>query len=166
MIGTPILVKRIGQTRVEWALLTVIALVCAVLLFLQYRWTGELSRAEPALLRAGLNEQLRRLTRAFNNDIRETCTTLLPDANEIRVLGTVEAHRIRDAQWVSSHDRSLFTRIEIVALSRENSRCTASTMAAELLRWIGRRTGSLFARRWPLASRAWGGPRTPGKTRT
>jgi signal transduction histidine kinase len=108
-------VKRIGQTRIEWALLAVIALVCVVLSFLQYRWTGELSRAEPALLRAGLNEQLRRLVEAFNNDIRESCTTLLPDAREIRELGTGEAHRIRFLRWASSHDTSLFTRIGIVA---------------------------------------------------
>jgi hypothetical protein len=108
-------VKRFGQTRIEWALLAVIALVCGVLSFLQYRWTGELSRAEPVLLRAGLNEQLRRLAQAFNNDIRETCTTLLPDAKEIRELGTAEAHRIRYGQWASSHDRSLFTRIGIAS---------------------------------------------------
>ncbi len=105
--------KHIGQTRVEWVLLAVIALVCAVLSFLQYRWTGELSRAEPALLRAGLNEQLRRLAQVFNNDIRNSCTTLLPEAKELRELGTAEAHRIRYAQWASSHDTSLLKRIGI-----------------------------------------------------
>jgi hypothetical protein len=70
MIETAIAVKRIGQTRIEWALLGVIAVVCAVLSFLQYRWTGELSRAEPALLRAGLNEQLPRLVQAFSGRAR------------------------------------------------------------------------------------------------
>jgi signal transduction histidine kinase len=108
-------VKRIGQSGIEWALLAVIALVCAVLSFLQYRWTGELSRAEPALLRAGLNDQLRRLTQDFNNDLRETCTSLLPDAKEIGELGTLQAHANRYMQWASSHDRSLFARIAIAA---------------------------------------------------
>ena len=107
--------KRIGQARIEWALLGLIAVVCAVLSFLQYRWTGELSRAEPALLRAGLNEQVPRLAQAFNQEIRENCTMLLPDAKEIREQGTAEAHRIRYEQWASSHDRSLFTRIGIAA---------------------------------------------------
>ena len=87
--------KQIGQARIEWALLGVIAVVCVVLSFLQYRWTGELSRAEPALLRAGLNEQVPRLTRAFNEEIRESCTILMPDANEIRELGAAEAHKLR-----------------------------------------------------------------------
>ena len=110
--------NRLGQTRIEWALLAVIALVCAILSFLQYRWTGELSRAEPALLRAGLNEQLRRLSQAFNNEIRENCASLLPDATELSDLGTIEAHRIRYAQWASSHDRSQFTRLGVAASSR------------------------------------------------
>jgi signal transduction histidine kinase len=108
-------VKRIGQARIEWALLGVIAVVCAVLSFLQYRWTGELSRAEPALLRAGLNEQLPRLVQAFNQEIREGCTMLLPDAKELREEAAAVAHRIRYRQWASSHDRTLFTRIGIAA---------------------------------------------------
>ena len=103
-----------GQARIEWALLGVIAVVCAVLSFLQYRWTGELSRAEPALLRAGLNVQVPRLARAFNDEIRESCTILMPAANEIRELGVAEAHKLRYQQWVASHDRSLFARIGMI----------------------------------------------------
>src|SRR6202161_4597692 len=113
-----IAVKRIGQGRIEWALLGVIAVVCAVLSFLQYRWTGELSRAEPALLRAGLNEQLRRLAQTFNDDIHDNCTSLLPDARELGEQGPSEAHRLRYVQWASSSDRSLFTRIGIAAPER------------------------------------------------
>ena len=107
--------KRIGQTRIEWLLLGVIAVVCAVLSFLQYRWTGEMSRAEALQLRAGLNDQTGRLVRAFNEEIREDCAALLPDAQELRERNTLEAHRIRYEQWISSHDRSLFTRIGIAA---------------------------------------------------
>ena len=107
--------KRIGQTRIEWALLGVIAVVCLVLSFLQYRWTGDLSRAEPALLRAGLNDQIHRVTQSLNEELRENCTALLPEAKEIRQLGAAEAHRLRYQQWASSHDRALFTRIGIAA---------------------------------------------------
>ena len=109
------MVKQIRQARIEWALLGVIAVVCAVLSFLQYRWTGELSRAEPAMLRAGLNDQVRRLVQSFNDEIRENCTSLLPAAKDIRQLGMVEAHRLRYAQWAGSHDRTLFARIAIAA---------------------------------------------------
>jgi hypothetical protein len=111
-------VKRIGQTSLEWALLALIAVVCAVLSFLQYRWTGELAKAEPALVRAGLNDQLRRLSQAFNTDIRENCTALLPDAGEIRDAGTTEAVRNRYERWISSRDRNLFLRIAMATPER------------------------------------------------
>jgi signal transduction histidine kinase len=111
-------VKRIGQTRIEWALLGIIAVVCTVLSFLQYRWTGELTRAEPALLRAGLNDQIRRLGQTFTEEIRDSCTALLPDAAEIREHGSAEAHRIRYEQWASSHERALFSRIGIAAVEQ------------------------------------------------
>lgn len=97
----------------EWALLGVIAVVCAVLSLLQYRWTGELSRAEPALLRAGLNQQVRRLVEAFNGEIRESCAMLLPQPNEIRRLGRDKAHQIRYERWSASHNTNLFARIAI-----------------------------------------------------
>jgi len=108
-------VKRFGQTRIEWALLGVIAAACAVLSFLQYRWTGEMSRAEPTFLRTALNEQVRRLVQAFNEEIRESCTLLVPNAREIREQGTREAHKARFDQWAPSHDRSLFRQIGVAA---------------------------------------------------
>ena len=108
-------VRHNHQTRLEWALLFVIALVCAVLTFLQYRWTGELSVAEHARLRAGLDDQVHRVVRAFDDEIRENCTILVPEASEIRHYGRDEAHRRRYAQWASSHERSLFSRIGIAA---------------------------------------------------
>ena len=75
--------KTLSQHRIEWSLLALILLVCVVLSFLQYRWTGELSRAEPALLRGSLNDQLRHLAKAFNNELLENCAMLLPGARAI-----------------------------------------------------------------------------------
>ena len=105
--------KGMGQNRLELALLGLIAVVCAGLSLLQYRWTGDVSRAERSRLRSGLNEQVTRLTRAFDEEIRENCRALLPDSKEIRAAGIQEAHRIRYQQWTSSHERGLFTRIGI-----------------------------------------------------
>src|ERR1700761_1129188 len=104
MIKTLVSTMRLrGQTRMEWALLVVIALVCAILSFLQYRWTGELSRAEPALLRAGLNEQLRLLSQAFNNDLRESCAALSPSPEALQEEGTVKALRRQYRLWTAGH---------------------------------------------------------------
>src|SRR3954447_5513797 len=97
--GAATAVKRKRQNRMQWALLALNAVVCAALASLQYRWTGELSRAEPAFLRAGLNEQVRRLAQTFNEDIRESCTLLQPDANQIRSRGLAAAHRVQYEQW-------------------------------------------------------------------
>lgn len=99
----------------EWGLLGIIAAVCAVLSFLQYRWTGELSKAEPALLRAGLNEQLRRFAEDFNSEIRESCESLVPASYELKDAGNISALRNRYAQWASSHDRNIFWRIGMAA---------------------------------------------------
>jgi signal transduction histidine kinase len=111
-------VKLANQTRIEWALLGVVAVVCAGLSVLQYRWTGEISRAERVRLRSGLDEQVQRLVRAFEDEIRDSCTALLPAAEELATAGRAEAHRGRYRNWASSHDPSLFSRVGVVVPER------------------------------------------------
>jgi len=110
--------KQIGQNRLELALLGLIAVACTGLSLLQYRWTGEVSRAEQTRLRSGLNEQVSRLVRTFDDEVRENCRSLLPAAAEIRDKGIAEAHRSRHEQWVSSHEKSIFARIGIAVPER------------------------------------------------
>ena len=105
--------KTLSQHRIEWSLLALILLVCVVLSFLQYRWTGELSRAEPALLRGSLNDQLRHLAKAFNNELLENCAMLLPGARAIAEAGSANALGDRYQAWSSSHDREVFLRIAL-----------------------------------------------------
>ena len=92
-----------------------IAIVCAGLSVLQYHWTGEASRAERARLRTALNQQMSRLIRAFDEEIRENCTMLIPDVEELREKGREEAHRFHYEQWALSHDRKLFSQIAVAA---------------------------------------------------
>ncbi len=40
----------------EWGFLALLALLCAGLTWLQFRWTGEISRAEAERLRGGVRE--------------------------------------------------------------------------------------------------------------
>ena len=107
--------KRISQNRLELALLGLIAVVCSGLSILQYRWTGEVSRAERARLESGLNEQVLRLARAFDDEISESCRALMPDASELGSERTREAHQSHYKEWASSHERRLFERIGIAA---------------------------------------------------
>jgi hypothetical protein len=51
---------RSRQNRVGVFFKGLIPIICVVLSFLHYAWTGELARAEPALLRGGLPHQVRR----------------------------------------------------------------------------------------------------------
>jgi hypothetical protein len=53
------------QNWIEWGFLAFLLVLCAVLTALQYRWTGEVSRAEAARLRAGLADQAQSLTNAL-----------------------------------------------------------------------------------------------------
>jgi signal transduction histidine kinase len=107
-------VTRINQIRLEWALLGGIVLVCAGLSALQYRWTGEVSRAERARLLSGLNEQVVRLARDFHEEIRESLSALRPTPAELRAAGAPAAHQARFEQWAVAHDGAQFARIGVV----------------------------------------------------
>jgi hypothetical protein len=58
---------RSRQNWIEWGFVAFLLVLCAVLTALQYRWTGEVSRAEAARLRAGLSGQAQSLAKALNN---------------------------------------------------------------------------------------------------
>ena len=134
-----------GKPASNGRALAVIALVCAVLSFLQYRWTGELSRAEPALLRAGLNDQLRRLAQAFNNEIRESCTAFARREGDSRTgIGRSSQNSLR-AVGRRRTTASLFTRIGVAAPEQGKLSCTGWTAEARLPPWSGRRIGTLCA---------------------
>jgi signal transduction histidine kinase len=130
--------RGIDHTRVEWALLGVIAVSCAGLSYLQYRWTGEASRAERTALRAGLREQAQRLARAFDDELRQSCAALLPEAREIHELGRDAAHRGRYQHWASRNDTALFARVGVAAPEKGSLRLFTFD-----------RSGRLTAMEWP-----------------
>lgn len=107
--------KRIGQDRLELALLALIAVICTGLSILQYRWTGEFSRAERERLRTGLSEQASRLARAFEDDLRRNCRALVPEERTMQEAGFLEAHRSRYTAWAAAHDDGFFSRVAVAA---------------------------------------------------
>lgn len=84
------------------------ATLCAVLAILQYRWTGELSQAEQARLGSGLDEQLRRMARSFDQQVRESFDTLLPDERDVADYGLAESHAIAFRRWQRLYPRPPF----------------------------------------------------------
>lgn len=106
--------KQLLWDRVrEGVFLGLLALFCLILLVIQYRWTGELSRAEGARLRASLTDGLRALGRAFDTELRESCADLLPDADELDRKGRDGAHASRFEAWKAAQHRPCFARIAV-----------------------------------------------------
>lgn len=101
------------HTRIEWAFLTAMAVLCTVLSILQYHWTGELARAEIAQLRSNLNEQSRLLTQSFDDELTATSTRLLPTAAEIEELGRDAAFAERWRKWQATNPRPIFSRMAL-----------------------------------------------------
>ncbi len=111
--------RHLRQNRLEWTLFGLIALGCAGLSVLQYRWIGEVSRAEGARLRASLDEQARRFAHRFNEELRENCRALLPEADELAESGVAQAHQQRYQDWAASHDVKLLARIAVAVREQD-----------------------------------------------
>ncbi len=99
----------------SWVVLGTLLAVCGVLGVLQYRWIGEVSRAERDRLRASLQASLQRLSQDFNQEI----------ATEVRAFTIVEpwpelsqneaAAASRYQQWRRTTRRGgIFRRIAIM----------------------------------------------------
>jgi signal transduction histidine kinase len=102
------------RTSVYWIALSCVAVLCCVLAVLQYRWIGEISRAEQDRLRAGLQSALARLSEGFNSGIEAACAALQPSNPEVDELGRDRAYSARFAAWrASAKYPNLFSAIGI-----------------------------------------------------
>jgi len=88
-----------------------LVVLSVVLTVLQYRWTGQISRAETVRLRAGLAEGLQAFCLAFDSTLAKSCHDLRPDAEDIEALGFENAHNELFQQWKSSKALPVFKRI-------------------------------------------------------
>lgn len=95
-------------------------MLCCVLAGLQYRWTGEVSRAEEERLKSCLQAALNRLSHNFNSEIAAACASLLAQGDQIETLGRDAAYAARYRQWKESgsHD-PLFRRVGIAVPEAE-----------------------------------------------
>jgi signal transduction histidine kinase len=87
------------RTLMSWASAGFLAVLCLALAVLQYRWIGEISRAEEIRLRAGLRESLDRLSRDFNSEITTLFAELSAPASLIQQEGREEAYGSRFGSW-------------------------------------------------------------------
>jgi signal transduction histidine kinase len=132
------------QAALYWAALGSLAVLCCVLAVLQYRWIGEISRAEQDRLKGGLQSALQRISRAFDSEIEGACAALQPTNGEIDSKGREGAYIARYERWQSAarHDR-LFSAIAI-AIPKNGD------VALKILDF---ETSRLFSAKWPEAWR-------------
>ena len=106
---------RIKQRGVlSWLFLGGLLALCVVLGVLQYRWIGEVSRAERERLRANLQASLERLSEDLNLTIATESRTLLPFEPQSALGLTEAAIADRYAAWKRTGRRSrIFRRIAI-----------------------------------------------------
>ena len=109
---------RPKQTLIEWGFVAFLLVLCGILTALQYRWTGDVSRAEAARLRAGLAGQAQALARAFDTELAEACAALSPARAELSATNLQAAWEARWREWRASNPRPIFRRIGVAVPSR------------------------------------------------
>lgn len=96
--------------RFEWLLLSLLLAACLALGWLQYRWTGELSRAESVRLRASAGLRLEQLARSFDNEVRQAVLDRVPEGEEVKRFGADRANEERLRQALENSSRPIFRR--------------------------------------------------------
>lgn len=112
--------------------------LCVILTVLQYRWTGEVSRAEATRLRAGLAEQGQALVDAFDAELAKSCAALIPSRTELRELSCADAFAARYREWRETNPKPIFRRVAVAVPSRNTVELFApdeKTGKAALLEW-------------------------------
>lgn len=94
--------------------------LCSVLTVLQFRWTGEIAKAERTRLNGGVEEQARRMTSAFDDELSSHCSQLVPKTSEVTGSGIEPAFIRRLKAWKASHPAPLFKRLAVAVPNKEN----------------------------------------------
>ena len=103
---------RKRQTYLEWVLVALMAAVSAVLVIIQYHWTGRLSRSEAEHSRSNVREQLRQVNRTWNAELMEIWQETRPSAEEVAESGR-NAYALRYRRWLAHESRPIFSRVGI-----------------------------------------------------
>lgn len=91
--------------------------LCLLLSILQYRWTGEVSRAEADRLRLQLSEQSQALANAFDAELAGACAALIPSRTELRDQNCADAFYSRWRDWRAMNPRPIFRRVAVAVPS-------------------------------------------------
>jgi len=98
--------------------LFLLAVVCGILAFLQYRWIGEVASAENQRLRQELQRNLNLVRRDFNAEIAAAAEAMVPNASEVEQQGRPKAYLDR-YERAGDATKGFFNRVAI-AVPEEN----------------------------------------------
>jgi signal transduction histidine kinase len=98
---------RVQGAWLPWLSAALLAMLCAILGLLQYRWTGEIAVAERRSLQEDLQARLMSASRAFNQNISSTLRELAPSDQEIEQEGREAAWSSRFLLWKQAHPQLL-----------------------------------------------------------
>ncbi len=109
---------RIKRRAVHsWLFVGALFVLCGVLGFLQYRWTGEVSLAERELLRTSLRSSLLRLSQDFNAEVAAACRAIMPREVQPGIQETESEIAVRFTDWKKTTRRGqLFNRVALAFL--------------------------------------------------
>lgn len=114
-------VPRNRPRALSWLFIGLVASLSLTLGFLQYRWIGEVSRADAERMRAGLQSALRRVTLDFNSELAAACSALLPDPYSTENPGDEKAYELRYAKWRDAgRFKGFFRRIALATPANGN----------------------------------------------
>src|SRR5438477_2772631 len=94
------------------AALFLLAAVCGLLAFLQYRWIGEVADAENQRLRQELQRNLNLVRRDFNAELTAAAAAIVPNAAEIEQKGSRQAYLDR-YEHAGNATKKFFNRVAI-----------------------------------------------------
>jgi signal transduction histidine kinase len=132
---------RLSQPWGEWGFVALLAGFCLILSVLQYRWTGELSRAEAQRLRAGINEQAQQFCRTFDATLSDTCQALIPRDETLNDSNRETIHAACFQKWKATNPRPLFDRVAVAVSTPEGPQLFGQSLV----------DGQLAPMSWPAA---------------
>jgi len=110
---------NIRRTWLSWAAVSLLAVLCGIVAWLQYTWAGELSSAEQQRLQSQLRDRLESVRRGVNQEIASDASALAPAFSELDKWGPETAYAARYAEWKRSH-KAVFSRIALAVPQPES----------------------------------------------
>jgi signal transduction histidine kinase len=121
------------KNRTEWLFVATMVGVCGILAVLQYRWTGDVARAEMTLLRDGLSRQAGELCKAFDAQLLKSRMALVPTATELDKSTREEVHAEKLRKWKHGKQPPIFKRMAVLVNSEEDPKLLQMDLDSESL---------------------------------